>query len=78
MLAAQSEGREAPSIVGGFQQWRKQGRMVRKGEHGYMIWIPTHRKEEGAPEDDEGELNFIIGYVFDVTQTEVAAMAEAA
>ena len=83
MVAAQSEGREAPSVVGGFQQWRRQGRMVCKGEHGYMIWVPTMRKDAEAENlnaaADAGELSFIVGYVFDVTQTEeIAAMAEAA
>src|SRR5689334_25449227 len=32
------------TIVGGFRQWKKQGRAVKKGEHGHMIWCP--RSEE--------------------------------
>jgi hypothetical protein len=28
------------SVVGGFRQWIKAGRCVRKGEHGLTIWIP--------------------------------------
>lgn len=43
----------AASLVGGFQQWRKLGRIVRKGEHGAMIWIPTGQAK-GAT-DDTGE-----------------------
>lgn len=63
------------SVVGGFQQWIRAGRCVRKGEHGLMIWIPTKRKED--PNRQPGELSstddrqsFVIGYVFDVSQTE--------
>ena len=70
------------SMVGGFWQWQDRGRKVRKGEHGLMIWIPTGRKDKGedaapVPEDqaDDGKekrAGFIMGTVFDVTQTEPA------
>jgi len=70
------------SMVGGFHQWRAKGRKVRKGEHGLMIWIPTGRNneaEDAAPiAEDDGSANgekrpgFIMGTVFDVTQTEPA------
>ena len=60
------------TIVGGFQQWRKQGRQVSKGTHGLMIWIPrTDKKDESetqAPDTDR--THFFMGYVFDVAQTE--------
>ena len=72
------------SMVGGFRQWKAHGRSVRKGEHGLMIWVPTSRTTdaepaptEGAPAADaaegEGEgkrAGFVMGTVFDVTQTE--------
>lgn len=67
----------AASVVGGFRQWIGQGRAVRKGEHGCMIWVPIGGKkseeaaaptEPGATED--AETRFIIGTVFDVGQTE--------
>ncbi len=62
------------TLVGGFRQWRKQGRCVKKGEHGAMIWCPGKAKEEETPEngDDapEGKQFFIIGTVFDLLQTE--------
>ena len=74
------------SMVGGFRQWKDKGRSVRKGEHGLMIWIPTHKGEEGeeAPTmpdtaDDQGEEKdgkraaFVMGTVFDVSQTEPTA-----
>jgi hypothetical protein len=45
------------SLVGGLQQWRRTGRMVRRGEHGMMIWIPRKGKKSdesraGEPEGD--------------------------
>lgn len=67
------------TMVGGFAQWRKLGRTVRKGEHGHMIWCPTNLTLVGddtpQPSDlDSGEekstIRFIIGTVFDVAQTE--------
>jgi hypothetical protein len=33
------------TIVGGFRQWLKQGRCVKKGEHRSDIWIPLGDKE---------------------------------
>ena len=68
------------SMVGGFHQWRAKGRKVRKGEHGLMIWIPTGRRdgaddaatvaESDSGADKEKRAGFIMGTVFDVTQTE--------
>ena len=71
----------AASMVGGFRQWLAHGRSVRKGEHGLMIWVPTSRKDDAPPPDGppagEGEAagaskraGFVMGTVFDVTQTE--------
>lgn len=67
---------ENPTFVGGFQQWRKAGRCVRKGEHGICIWIPKEKKED--PNKKPGEIssnehpNFFMGTVFDISQTEEA------
>jgi hypothetical protein len=59
------------TIVGGFQQWRKAGRFVRKGEHGLAIWIPKLKTGDDAPADAESaERWFILGTVFDVSQTD--------
>jgi hypothetical protein len=68
------------SMVGGFRQWLDKGRSVRKGEHGLMIWIPTGRNEKGeedAPppagegiDDAPKRAGFIMGTVFDVSQTD--------
>ena len=73
----------AASMVGGFRQWMAHGRSVRKGEHGLMIWVPTSRKDDAPPTDGqaaEGEAagagkraGFVMGTVFDVTQTEPTA-----
>lgn len=79
LLLSQFAG--VPTIVGGFQQWRRKGRIVRKGCRGLMIWIPkAHRKAEAEPEPsaesqakDPERTGFIMGYVFDVTQTDEQA-----
>lgn len=69
--------RPGASMVGGFVQWLKIGRAVRKGETGIGIWIPTTKGEkaaEPAAEASEGQdgprARFIMGTVFDVSQTD--------
>lgn len=73
-ILSQSSG---ASLVGGFQQWRKQGRCVKKGAVGLAIWIPTTRKKDDAPAlpdgvtvDPDENPHFMLGYVFDVADTE--------
>lgn len=61
------------SIVGGFQQWRKQGRCVRKGEHGLMLGIPRTRGESATDtplENAAASPGFFMGTVFDIGQTD--------
>jgi len=63
------------SIVGGFSQWKKLGRSVKKGERALAIWVPCAKQAEGAgdagADPDTGEDRFfILGNVFDITQTE--------
>jgi hypothetical protein len=73
------------TVVGGFKQWRATGRAVRKGEHGLMIWFPKAKAGEAADDaqqvgtatDTRGEVRFLVGYVFDVTQTEPIETAAA-
>lgn len=72
LIAAQ--GGTTATIVGGFRQWLKQGRAVKKGEHGYQILFPREKKNgdetEPSTEDaDKPEVRFLIGYVFDISQT---------
>ena len=71
--------RPGATVLGGFRQWLKQGRAVRKGEHGCMIWVPCGAKggadaaasPEGTGEAAEGvDVRFIVGTVFDIGQTE--------
>ena len=71
--------RPGATVLGGFRQWLKQGRAVRKGEHGAMIWVPCGVKggadasasPEGTGDAGEGsDVRFIVGTVFDIGQTE--------
>jgi len=70
------------SIVGGFLQWKAHGRSVKKGEHGLMIWVLTGRKDEDEkPTEEETDgvpkrAGFIMGTVFDVSQTETSKERE--
>lgn len=68
------------SVFGGFRQWQKHGRAVRKGEHGRAIFIPLGHKETNA---DTGETTtdmdgkrFGTAYVFDIAQTDQMAVVE--
>ena len=79
-LVAQSELNF--SIVGGYKQWQKAGRSVRKGEHGFYIFVPSKTKEESensaeVSADDETPF-FFTAVVFDISQTEAIAKTEAA
>ncbi len=77
-LVAQSEINF--SIVGGFQQWKKAGRIVRKGEHGFLIFVPSNAKQEDNSEmiSDDENVHFFTATVFDISQTEIIAKSEAA
>lgn len=54
------------TMVGGFQQWIRNGRAVRKGEQGFLIWVPSARPSVASNDD----LRFLTVTVFDVTQTD--------
>lgn len=56
------------SVVGGFKQWNKHDRKVKKGEHGFYIAIPS--KKETEKEENNDELFFFFKAVFDISQTE--------
>ena len=73
------------TIVGGFRQWKRQGRSVRKGEHGAMIWCPILAGGNGErapadtpqPSEIDGKptgVRFIVGTVFDIGQTEPSSL----
>lgn len=71
MLAFQ---RPDATIVGGFQQWKRVGRKVKKGEHGSYVWIPLggRRTDEAGLTQTQmpDERRFKLVAVFDVSQTE--------
>lgn len=70
--------REDATECAGFQQWKKSGRQVMKGERGIKIFAPTKfivKDEEGKPQKDENgedkkKDGFIMVTVFDISQTE--------
>ena len=78
LIASQSP---SATIVGGFRQWIKAGRCVRKGEHGLALWVPSVRKAESSDDADgeagDAETRFIMGTVFDVSQTDELVREEA-
>lgn len=72
LVALQSPG---ATVLGGFRQWIKQGRAVRKGEHGVMIWVPIGTRANNAeaqdPQSDgDADRRFIVGTIFDISQTQ--------
>lgn len=68
LLYIQSNGR-VPTIVGGYQQWRRAGKQVRKGEHGLMIWFPVGEKDKETGDILSAERYFTTT-VFDISQVE--------
>lgn len=64
------------TIVGGFKQWMKQGRCVKKGEKALYIWFPVQKKDkDGKPvfvaaTEDPLSPFFLLGAVFDIAQTQ--------
>jgi len=79
LLALQSP---TGSVFGGFRDWLKHGRAVRKGEHGSMIFFPIGTKSEnpetGAITTVMDEKRFGMGTVFEIGQTEPVEAAQAA
>ncbi len=72
--------RDRVTVVGGFQQWRRAGRAVNKGEHGLAIWVPVgFGRQDGettgeqiGENGEERRRGFIMGTVFDISQTSPA------
>lgn len=60
--------RPGATDVRGFQEWRKHGRQVRKGEKGIAILAPIVKGEN----EDAAMVGARIAYVFDVAQTDPA------
>jgi hypothetical protein len=57
------------TIVGGFRQWIKAGRCVKKGQRGSYIWIPLGPKDDNGNIDMSDEKRFMLAPVFDISQT---------
>lgn len=66
ILIQRQEGK--PGVYGGFQQWRKEGRMVRKGEKSFKIFVPKTFKDKDTGED--GLSGFIMVSMFSKEQTD--------
>jgi len=67
------------TVIGGFRQWKKAGRFVKKGESSKVIWAPIGPRKT---DEDKGEIaedgerpNFVLVSVFDISQTEDANAA---
>ncbi len=73
---AQQSGRHLAQ-VGGFRQWKKAGRCVKKGEHAIgAIYVPMSRKKKNGTEDEkDNRVRFLLVPVFDVDQTVALELA---
>ena len=68
MVYLQCNG-QTPSVVGGYQQWKRAGRQVMKGQHGFTILFPAGEKDK-----ETGDIlhanRFYAATIFDISQTE--------
>jgi hypothetical protein len=71
LAQAAERGRDIPAAVAGFHEWRKAGRIVRKGSQGYFIYAPIVRKDD--LEDGASPSGFTVRHVFDVADTDALA-----
>lgn len=60
------------TVVGGFRQWKKAGRIVRKGEHGFLILVPSKQKDDNSNNEitSDEDVKFYSATVFDISQTD--------
>lgn len=62
------------TMVGGYRQWTRHNRQVKKGAHGFLIRYPMKPKKEEKQQEETSNDNetthFWWAYVFDVSQTE--------
>ncbi len=66
LLAEQAQKRNMTiTVVGGFQQWKANGRIVKKGEKSLKLMAPKSQKQE------QTRTYFNLISVFDISQTEV-------
>jgi hypothetical protein len=62
------------TVVGGIRQWRAAGRYISGGKGcGLALWVPTGTKRNGSNGEaeftDDSEVRFLLGTVFDVSDT---------
>ena len=76
MLIAQSKAAhvECPTVIAGFQQWKRNGRTVTKGQHGMSIYVPCKGKKVDEDSDSSEppkrkRMFFKAVAVFDISQT---------
>ena len=69
MVYIQCNG-QAPSIVGGYRQWKAAGRQVIKGQHGMSILFPVGQKDKETGDILHAD-RFYAATVFDISQTEL-------
>lgn len=60
--------RVQPTVVGGYRQWQRAGKQVKRGEHGSTIWFPAGEKTEDG--DIISADTFYTATVFDISQVE--------
>lgn len=70
LIAFQSGAQQIQGTLGGFKQWVDAGRVVKKGEHGFIIWFPVNRKTINDNGEEVDETQFYLATVFDISQTE--------
>lgn len=67
LAQAGERGREIPQAVAGFHEWRKAGRIIRKGSKGYFIFAPMIRKDDAGEDTKTG---YRVAHVFDIADTD--------
>jgi len=73
LLFAQEDKGYSTPMWAGFEQWKKMGGSVRKGEKGTQIFIPTivpPKKDADGTVVKDGFTFFKVGYVFNVDQVD--------
>jgi hypothetical protein len=66
---------KSATIVGGFGQWKRAGRVVSKGSKALGIWVPLKPRTSATtpdptPDEKKPTFRFTFGNVFDISQTE--------
>jgi hypothetical protein len=65
--------------VRSFKEWTAAGRSVKKGEKALRVWVPKPytKADQQREQDGQQPARFILGPVFDISQTEPTADYEA-